>query len=79
LTQVEVQGHTDDRGDDTSNLRLSQRRAEAVVEYLVNNGVDAGRLTARGYGELVPIEPNETKQGRAENRRVEFKITARRK
>jgi outer membrane protein OmpA-like peptidoglycan-associated protein len=73
--QVEVQGHTDSRGNDDYNLRLSDARAQAVREYLVSHGIDASRLTARGYGETLPIESNRTSAGRAANRRVEFRRT----
>jgi len=69
---VEVQGHTDSAGDDEHNLQLSQDRAEAVRSYLAERGIDAARLTARGYGETRPIESNRTSMGRAINRRVEF-------
>ncbi len=70
--RVEVQGHTDDRGADTPNLKLSQARAESVREYLIGQGVEPYRTTARGYGETKPIESNKTASGRATNRRVEF-------
>lgn len=69
---VEIQGHTDSRGSDAYNLRLSQERAEAVRTYLIGRGIAANRLTARGYGETVPIDTNRTAGGRAANRRVEF-------
>ncbi len=69
---VEVQGHTDSRGADAYNLRLSQSRADAVRDYLVQHGIDPARLTSRGYGETRPIESNRTAEGRADNRRVEF-------
>lgn len=72
---VEVQGHTDDRGNDAYNLDLSDRRAKQVVKYLVGRGVAADRLSARGYGESQPIESNKTKRGRGANRRVIFLIT----
>lgn len=74
IKRVRVEGHTDSQGDDAKNLTLSQRRAEAVVKYLVGKGVDAGRLTAKGFGEMTPIADNGTGRGRAQNRRVEFKI-----
>ena len=69
---VEVQGHTDSRGSDRHNLRLSDARANAVRAYLLARGIDAGRLSANGYGESRPIESNGTSAGRAANRRVEF-------
>ncbi|MEZ4363343.1 MAG: OmpA family protein [Kofleriaceae bacterium] len=72
--KVTVEGHTDSDGDDTSNLELSQRRAEAVVAYLVRKGVDPSRLIAKGYGETQPVTTNATAKGRATNRRVVFKI-----
>jgi outer membrane protein OmpA-like peptidoglycan-associated protein len=72
--QVEVQGHTDDQGNDAANLKLSQGRAEAVRDYLVTKGVAAEQLVAKGYGETKPIASNASEDGRGENRRVEFHI-----
>lgn len=73
--RVEIQGHTDGKGSDKYNLDLSERRARAVVKYLVENGgIDKSRLTARGYGKSKPIATNDTDEGRALNRRVEFVI-----
>ena len=72
---VEVQGHTDNVGKADYNMNLSERRAQAVRTYLVNKGVPASRLTARGYGMTKPIADNSTAAGRAKNRRVEFNIT----
>jgi OmpA-OmpF porin, OOP family len=72
---VEVGGHTDSQGDDAFNLKLSQRRAEAVRAYLIKRGIAADRMVAKGYGEGVPIADNRTSAGRAQNRRVEFVIT----
>ena len=71
---VELQGHTDSMGSDSYNMNLSQNRAKSVKNYLVNQGVESGRLTARGYGEEQPIASNDTAEGRAENRRVELKV-----
>jgi len=71
---VEVQGHTDNTGSDAVNLDLSQRRADAVKDYLVKAGVPQERLKAVGYGPARPIADNSTKSGRALNRRVEFII-----
>ena len=73
--KLEIAGHTDNVGSETSNQQLSQSRAEAVVSYLVNNGVSgANRLIGTGYGERMPIADNDTDLGRQLNRRVEFKI-----
>jgi OOP family OmpA-OmpF porin len=72
--KVEIGGHTDAQGADAANQRLSQRRADSVRTYLVGKGVEGERLTAKGYGEAQPIASNDTVQGRAENRRVEFKL-----
>jgi outer membrane protein OmpA-like peptidoglycan-associated protein len=74
IKKVEVQGHTDDRGRDEANQKLSQERADSVVKYLVSKGVAEDRLLAKGYGEATPVESNKSSAGRASNRRVEFKI-----
>jgi outer membrane protein OmpA-like peptidoglycan-associated protein len=76
LRLVEVQGHTDDQGAEDYNLELSQRRAEAVRQYLVEQGIEADRLVARGYGESQPLQPGTTEDAREVNRRVVFKILA---
>lgn len=69
--QVDVEGHTDSQGAEDYNQGLSQRRAQAVVDYLVSqHGIDADRLEAKGYGESQPVATNDTEEGRAENRRV---------
>lgn len=69
---IEVAGHTDSRGSDEYNVKLSQRRAEAVRNYLISKGIDSGRLSARGYGESQPVADNATDEGRFQNRRVEL-------
>lgn len=71
---IEVSGHTDSSGNNASNLVLSEQRAQAVVDYLVSAGVPESRLQARGYGSDQPVAGNETIEGRAENRRIEFNI-----
>jgi outer membrane protein OmpA-like peptidoglycan-associated protein len=79
ITLLEVQGHTDDQGKEDYNLGLSQRRAEAVIKYLVASGVQPQRVVARGYGEAKPLQPGEADEARAANRRVEFHILRRAK
>lgn len=74
--EIELGGHTDNQGDEQSNMLLSQQRAEAVYQYLVNKGVSPGRLEAVGYGATRPVESNDTEEGRSTNRRTEFTITA---
>jgi outer membrane protein OmpA-like peptidoglycan-associated protein len=75
-TDIEVQGHTDSRGSEAYNQRLSEERARTVTNYLGNQGVSRNRLNIRGFGETAPKYDNETEEGRAQNRRVEFLITA---
>ena len=75
-TEIEVAGHTDDRGNERTNLTLSQARAESVLAYLTGKGVAASRLSAKGYGQERPIDTNRTVAGRGNNRRVEFTIEA---
>ncbi len=72
---VEIQGHTDSRGSAPYNLKLSQRRADAVKAYLVSQGVTATALSAKGYGKTQPIASNDTDTGRAQNRRVAFEVS----
>jgi OOP family OmpA-OmpF porin len=74
---VEVGGHTDSVGSEAYNQGLSERRADAVRDYLMSKGVKASRLTARGYGESRPVASNDTEEGRAENRRVELVVIER--
>ncbi len=77
LELIEIQGHTDSRGDLDVNMLLSQRRAEAVQQWLVQHGVEPARLMAKGYGPTRPLAPNITAYNRARNRRVQFKIIRR--
>lgn len=72
---VEIAGHTDDQGDATYNQNLSQQRAETVRSYLNSRGVDNARLSASGYGETQPVADNSTSEGRAQNRRVELRVS----
>jgi OOP family OmpA-OmpF porin len=74
--QIEIQGHTDSSGAAGYNLQLSERRARAVFDYLVGTypGLNRGRFTVQGYGESRPIASNDTADGRAMNRRVEFVV-----
>jgi len=71
---VTISGHTDNVGDDAKNLKLSQDRADACKAYAVSKGISANRLIATGYGETIPLVPNDTAANKAKNRRVEFKI-----
>src|SRR5690606_7160443 len=72
--EIEISGHTDNKGSDDYNEKLSQGRSEAVVSYIVSQGIDNYRLTAHGYGEAKPIDTNDSDEGRANNRRVEFTV-----
>ncbi|GMV15640.1 MAG: OmpA family protein [Polyangiaceae bacterium] len=72
--RIEVSGHTDDVGDAKKNVELSQKRADAVKEYFVSQGVDAARITTRGAGPDQPIADNKTAEGKQKNRRIEFKL-----
>lgn len=70
-SQLSIEGHTDSRASDSYNLDLSQRRAQSVVDYLVSSGVSASRLNPVGKGESSPVASNDTREGRAQNRRVD--------
>lgn len=72
--KVDIQGHTDNVGEAAYNITLSQERANAVKDFLVQNGISAMRITTRGYGENRPVASNETAEGRALNRRIDFVI-----
>ena len=74
IANIEIQGHTDDRGKRKHNIELSRKRAESVLDYLTNAGVNSSRLSAAGFGPDKPVAPNITRTGRAKNRRVEFHI-----
>ncbi|HEV8629020.1 MAG TPA: OmpA family protein [Thermoanaerobaculia bacterium] len=69
--KVELEGHTDAKGDDAYNQKLSERRAQSVARWLAEHGVDAGRMTTRGWGESKPVADNTTDAGRQKNRRVQ--------
>jgi outer membrane protein OmpA-like peptidoglycan-associated protein/tetratricopeptide (TPR) repeat protein len=73
---VQISGYTDNIGNDADNIILSTNRAKAVADYLINKGIDAKRLTWKGYGAAKPIADNTTEEGRAKNRRTEFTIVA---
>ena len=72
--RIEIGGHTDNVGSDSHNITLSQNRAKAVYDYLVTNGISTEKLTFKGYGKTMPISSNDTPEGRAKNRRTEFKV-----
>lgn len=71
---IQIEGHTDSKGSDDYNLNLSQGRSQSVVDYLISQGIDGSRLSAQGFGESKPIDTNDTDAGRANNRRVEFRV-----
>jgi OOP family OmpA-OmpF porin len=71
---IEIAGHTDTDGEDAFNQALSEKRAQAVTDYLVKAGLPANRFTAMGYGSTQPVATNDTDQGKAQNRRIEFVV-----
>lgn len=71
---LKLSGHTDNKGSESYNLKLSENRAKAVKNYLVAQGVDPSRIESKGFGSTQPIAPNDTEENRAINRRVEFQI-----
>jgi OOP family OmpA-OmpF porin len=71
---VEIAGHTDGDGEDGFNQALSEKRAQAVTDYLVKAGLPADRFTATGYGSTQPVASNGTDEGKAQNRRIEFVV-----
>jgi OmpA-OmpF porin, OOP family len=72
--EIEMSAHTDSRGSDEYNFKLSDNRARSVMEYIISKGIDQSRITSHGYGETKPVATNDTDEGRQINRRVEFKI-----
>jgi outer membrane protein OmpA-like peptidoglycan-associated protein len=70
-----IEGHTDSDGKASSNLALSNQRANAVMNYFVSNGISSSRLSAQGFGEDYPVDTNSTRAGKANNRRVVVKVT----
>ncbi len=74
MFKMEISAHTDSVGSDDFNLKLSERRAKSIVDYVITKGVKSSNLIAKGYGEKRPIAPNSTEEGRALNRRVESKV-----
>ena len=72
--QIAIRGHTDADGDPEQNQLLSEERAAAVVQYLIDRGIAGERLSAVGFGDTQPVASNDTKEGKAENRRIEFII-----
>ena len=74
--RVRISGHTDNVGKKEKNLDLSRRRAESVKKYLVDKGITDARIETEGFGPDKPIESNDTKAGRAKNRRIEFEVIA---
>lgn len=74
MVNVEISGHTDDKGDAAANLTLSQKRAQAVVAYLTKAGIQPGRIKAIGYGKTKPLMPNTSEENRRLNRRIEWRV-----
>ncbi len=77
ITKVQIEGHTDSKASHRHNQKLSLERVASVKTYLVGKGIDASRLTTKGFGETKPIASNKTEEGRAKNRRVDFRIMKR--
>ena len=71
---IEIAGHTDADGEDAFNQTLSEKRAQAVTDYLVRAGLPANRFTAMGYGSTQPVATNDTDEGKAQNRRIDFVV-----
>jgi outer membrane protein OmpA-like peptidoglycan-associated protein len=75
--KIQIEGHTDNIGKAADNLKLSENRAKAVVNYLVSKNISITRLTAKGFGSTKPVADNTSEEGRAQNRRTELKVVAR--
>jgi OOP family OmpA-OmpF porin len=75
--EIHVAGHADAQGDEEYNLELSEQRSQSVRTFIISQGVEDGRIDAKGYGEELPVADNETRRGRRVNRRVEFHIKGR--
>ena len=75
-TNILIEGHTDNTGEDAYNQKLSENRAASVESYLITQGIKNSRVTTKGYGESQPLDANETEAGRQKNRRVEVAIYA---
>ena len=73
---VDIEGHTDSTGAEEYNLGLSQRRADTVKAHLISHGISEDRLTTTGKGEMDPLVSNDTREGKAKNRRIEFVVTS---
>ena len=73
-SEFSLEGHTDSDGADAMNQKLSEDRAAAVKDYLIEQGIDASRLSSKGFGETTPVDSNKTAKGKANNRRVEVKL-----
>ncbi len=71
---IDITGHTDNVGSKSANQKLSEKRAKAVADYLTGKGVAAGRIQSAGYGDARPVVPNDTKENKSKNRRIEFKV-----
>jgi OOP family OmpA-OmpF porin len=71
---IEVVGHTDTDGEETANQTLSEKRAQAVIDYLIKAGMPASRFTPVGYGSTQPVAANDTDEGKAQNRRIDFVV-----
>ena len=74
VINIAIHGHTDNKGNEEYNLKLSEARSQAVVNYLIDRGISSDRMTYQGFGEQKPVVSNETEEGRAQNRRVEFMV-----